>query len=63
MGKLIIEGNKVYSVDEACMKRKNLSLEQIRQMEAAHNRLKEQEREQEKEQDEAQASAMPFPVR
>ncbi len=30
MGKLVIDGNKVYSVDEACMKRKNLTLEQIR---------------------------------
>ncbi len=47
MGKLIIEGNKVYSVDEACMRRKNLSLEQIRQMEAVHNRQKEQEQGQE----------------
>ncbi len=34
MGKLVIEGNKVYSVDEACMKRKKLTLEQIRQMES-----------------------------
>lgn len=29
MGKLIIEGNKVYSVDEACMKRKKLTPAQI----------------------------------
>lgn len=33
MGKLIIDGNKVYTVDEACMKRKNLTLSQIRQRE------------------------------
>lgn len=33
MGKLIIDGNKVYTVDEACMKRKNLTLSQIRQHE------------------------------
>lgn len=33
MGKLIIDGNKVYTVDEACMKRKNLTLAQIRQRE------------------------------
>lgn len=29
MGKLIIDGNKVYTVDEACMKKKNLTLAQI----------------------------------
>lgn len=33
MGKLIIDGNKVYTVDEACMKRKNLTLAQIREQE------------------------------
>lgn len=33
MGKLIVDGNKVYTVDEACMKRKNLTLAQIRQQE------------------------------
>lgn len=33
MGKLVIDGNRVYTVDEACMKRKNLTLEQIRQKE------------------------------
>ena len=33
MGKLIIDGNKVYTVDEACMKRKNLTLAQIRERE------------------------------
>lgn len=31
MGKLVIDGNKVYTVDEACMKRKNLTLTQIQQ--------------------------------
>ena len=30
MGKLVIDGNKVYTVDETCMKRKNLTLAQIR---------------------------------
>ena len=34
MGKLVIDGNKVYTVDESCMRRKNLTLEQIRQQEA-----------------------------
>lgn len=33
MGKLIIDGNKVYTVDEACMKKKNLTLTQIQQKE------------------------------
>lgn len=31
MGKLVIDGNKVYTVDEACMKKKNLTLTQIQQ--------------------------------
>lgn len=35
MGKLIIDGNKVYTVDEACMRRKNLTLAQVRQQEAS----------------------------
>lgn len=30
MGRLVIDGNKVYTVDEACMRRKNLTLAQIR---------------------------------
>lgn len=30
MGKLVVDGNKVYTVDEACMRRKNLTLEQVR---------------------------------
>lgn len=34
MGKLVIDGNKVYTVDEACMKRKNLTLAQILQKDA-----------------------------
>ncbi|MDE6887849.1 MAG: hypothetical protein K2P45_04285 [Eubacterium sp.] len=29
MGKLVIDGNKVYTVDEACMKKKKLTLAQI----------------------------------
>lgn len=33
MGKLVIDGNKVYTVDEDCMRRKNLSLSQIRRQE------------------------------
>ncbi len=34
MGKLVIDGNKVYMVDEACMKRKHLTLDDIRKQEA-----------------------------
>lgn len=34
MGKLVVDGNKVYTVDEACMRRKNLTLEQIHEMES-----------------------------
>lgn len=33
MGKLVIDGNKVYTVDEDCMKSKNLTLEQIQRKE------------------------------
>ncbi|MCI9019498.1 MAG: hypothetical protein HFH32_01850 [Eubacterium sp.] len=29
MGKLIIDGNKVYTVDESCLKRKNLPFPQM----------------------------------
>lgn len=38
MGKLVIDGNKVYTVDEACMRRKNLTLAQVR--DAQSGRLK-----------------------
>lgn len=31
MGKLVIDGNKIYTVDEECMKKKNLTLTQIQQ--------------------------------
>lgn len=34
MGKLVVDGNKVYTVDEACMRRKNLTFEQIQEMES-----------------------------
>ena len=37
MGKLVIDGNKVYTVDEDCMKKKNLTLTQIRQKETGEN--------------------------
>ncbi|MCI9123403.1 MAG: hypothetical protein HFH35_04870 [Eubacterium sp.] len=41
MGKLVIDGNKVYTVDEACMRRKNLTLEQIRRQEMGAPRERE----------------------
>jgi len=41
MGKLVVDGNKVYTVDEACMRRKNLTLEQVR--DAGAGRLKNSE--------------------
>lgn len=44
MGKLIIDGNKVYSVDEDCMKRKNLTLAQIQGKETAQTHRQGQER-------------------
>lgn len=47
MGKLIIEGNKVYSVDEACMRRKNLTLAQIRQLETGHQKQENKNKNQE----------------
>lgn len=34
MGKLVVDGNKVYTVDEACMRRKNLTLAQVRDAES-----------------------------
>lgn len=34
MKRLVIDGNKVYTVDEACMKDKKLTLAQIRRQEA-----------------------------
>ncbi len=34
MGKLVVDGNKVYTVDEACMRKKNLTFEQIHEMES-----------------------------
>lgn len=34
MGKLVIHGNKVYTVDEACMRKKNLTMEQICSLES-----------------------------
>lgn len=47
MGKLIIDGNKVYMVDEACMRRKNLTLSQILQKQA--DKQKQQQREETKQ--------------
>ncbi len=44
MGKLVIDGNKVYTVDEACMKRKNLTLAQIRKQEAGDSQNQAQNR-------------------
>lgn len=44
MGKLVIDGNKVYTVDEACMKRKNLTLAQIRKQEAGDSQNQVQNR-------------------
>ncbi len=44
MGKLVIDGNKVYTVDEDCMKRKNLTLAQIRQKETGDTHRQKQER-------------------
>lgn len=44
MGKLIIDGNKVYTVDEDCMKRKNLTLAQIQGKETAERQRQEQKR-------------------
>ena len=35
MGKLIIDGNKVYTVDEACLKRKNMVLPESRMKDTA----------------------------
>ena len=35
MGKLVVDGNKVYTVDEACMRRKNLTLAQVRDAESS----------------------------
>ncbi len=46
MGKLIVDGNKVYTVDEACMKRKTLTLAQIRQQETGASSGKTQNRQQ-----------------
>ena len=37
MGRLVIDGKKVYTVDEACMRRKNISLEQIPKLEHAED--------------------------
>lgn len=44
MGKLVIDGNKVYTVDEACMKRKNLTLAQIRQNQTGEEPEQSQEK-------------------
>lgn len=46
MGKLIIDGNKVYTVDEDCMKRKNLAMPQMnqREMEEAAKQMREKRR-------------------
>jgi len=43
MGKLIIDGNKVYTVDEDCMRRKNLTLAQIQQQETGEMQKQKQE--------------------
>lgn len=37
MGKLVIDGNKVYTVDETCMKKKNLTLAQIQHKETGES--------------------------
>lgn len=42
MGKLVIDGNKVYTVDETCMKRKNLTLAQIREQETGIQKQQEE---------------------
>lgn len=44
MGRLVIDGNKVYTVDESCMRRKRLSLEQVRRLE--HNEKEKEAAEQ-----------------
>ncbi len=46
MGKLIIDGNKVYTVDEACMKKKNLSMPQMSQkeMDEAFEQMRKKQR-------------------
>ncbi len=43
MGKLIIDGNKVYTVDEACLKRKNMKLQEVCKKETKAVMHKQQE--------------------
>ncbi len=38
MGKLVVDGNKVYTVDEACMRRKNLTLAQVKDAQSGEKR-------------------------
>ena len=42
MGRLIIDGNKVYTVDENCMRKKNLTYTQIRQQKRNETEQKRQ---------------------
>lgn len=41
MQRLIIDGNKVYTVDEACLRRKNMTVAQVREAEASRGKRQE----------------------